>query len=68
MFRFEIYWLHGGTFKREGDGGYLNVRERYRHRPTVANSLLIISLVGLYRTCDRIARWYRAHVYVDSKQ
>ncbi|KAF8219607.1 hypothetical protein L208DRAFT_1373404 [Tricholoma matsutake] len=21
---FEIYWFHSGTFRREGDGGYLN--------------------------------------------
>jgi hypothetical protein len=44
MLRFEIYWLHGGTFKREGDGGYLNVSE---HIAPVANSLLIIGFSGL---------------------
>jgi hypothetical protein len=24
---YEIYWFKAGTFERQGDGGYLNVRE-----------------------------------------
>ena len=40
ILRFEIYWFHGGTFKREGDGGYLNVSED--QAAPVANSLLMI--------------------------
>ena len=44
MLRFEIYSFHGGTFKRIGDGGYLNVSKALKCIVPVINNLLMVVL------------------------